>query len=292
MYSPAALPSTTRAAPAKNRMLSTVNSTSKSAVPFGLPTFACSRLERVSASPSMASAKANSAFDRSCGVDCDQLSKAARAAATARSTSEASPFGTCAISSSVAGLITAIVSPEAASVRSPSMNICGRVAVSVMVGPRRQVMRGRGRSEPPIPPILRAVAPDSTTRRRASAPDGSEPAIRCTRGDEQQVRQPIQVRQHVGIRQLPGIGERDRPALGTSHRRSSEVERCAGHRLAGDDELGRLLDELLERIDLPLERGRPSPRSPARRRRSGGRVDRHASRARRRRRRARAEGGG
>jgi hypothetical protein len=122
-YSPAALPSTTRAAPAKKRTLSTVNSTSKSAVPFGLPTFACSRLDSVSASPSIASARAWSAVDRSCGVVADQVANASRAAATARSTSAASPFGTSAIVSSVAGLMTAVVSPLAASAHSPLMNI-------------------------------------------------------------------------------------------------------------------------------------------------------------------------
>ena len=143
-YSPAALPSTTRAAPAKKRTLSTVNSTSKSAVPFGLPTFACSRADRVSASFSIASANAWSALERSWGVDCDHVSNARRAAPTARSTSDASPFGTWAISSSVAGLMTASVSPEAASVHAPSMNIWWRVAVSVMRARSSMSERARG----------------------------------------------------------------------------------------------------------------------------------------------------
>lgn len=131
-YSPAALPSTTRAAPAKKRTLSTVNSTSKSATPFGFPTFCCSRLDSVSASPSIASANLWSAVARSAGVVCDQVAKAARAAATARSTSATSPFGTWAISCSVAGLMTGAVSPLPASAQSPSMNIWRRVAVMVM----------------------------------------------------------------------------------------------------------------------------------------------------------------
>ena len=145
-YSPAALPSTTRAAPAKKRTLSTVNSTSKSAVPFGLPTFCCSRSESVSVSFSIASAKAYNAFDRSCGVDCDQVSNAARAAATARSTSEASPLGTCAISSSVAGLMTEAVSPLAASAHPPSMNICWRGAVRVMARSDLEEVQAMGAS--------------------------------------------------------------------------------------------------------------------------------------------------
>ena len=70
---------------------------------------------------------------RSPGVVCDQSSNAARAAATALSTSASVPLGTSAIVSSVAGLITGMVSAVDASAHSPSMNMRRRgVAVSVM----------------------------------------------------------------------------------------------------------------------------------------------------------------
>ena len=131
VYSPAALPSTTRAAPAKKRRLSTLNSTSKSATPLGLPTFCCSSFdssaawlldrvgERVEHRAALAGRRLGPALEGSAGgvdgaVDVSLVA-----------------FGTSAITSSVAGLITSIVSPLAASAQSPSMNIWLRVAAIV-----------------------------------------------------------------------------------------------------------------------------------------------------------------
>ena len=145
-YSPAALPSTTRAAPAKKRTLSIVNSRSKSATPFGLPTLALSRLESSAALALITSANLCSAVERSAGVVRDQLSKAALAASTARSTSASPPLGTSAITSSVAGLMTWVVSPPAASDQSPLMNIRKREAVTVMASPRLAGGRRRCRA--------------------------------------------------------------------------------------------------------------------------------------------------
>ena len=132
VYSPAALPSTTRAAPAKKRRLSTLNSTSKSATPLGLPTFADSSLDSSGAASSILAAHFQSIALRSPGVVCDHSPNASRAAATARSMSASVPFGTSSIVSSVAGFMTGVVSPSAASDQSPLMNMRRRVAVRVM----------------------------------------------------------------------------------------------------------------------------------------------------------------
>ena len=121
-YSPAALPSRLRAAPAKKRRLSAMNgiSSSKNAL-RGLPASADSRSASTSAFSSIASASLSSAVDRSPGVVVDQPSNAARAAATARSTSSEEESGACAMTSPVEGLITSSVAPSAASANSPLM---------------------------------------------------------------------------------------------------------------------------------------------------------------------------
>ena len=94
MYSPAAWPSITRAAPAKKRRLSaTTGSSSSSVVWYGLPTFSDSMRASSSAFSSIASAIFSSASARSRGVACDQPSNALRAAATAASTSSWLDFG-------------------------------------------------------------------------------------------------------------------------------------------------------------------------------------------------------
>src|SRR5688500_3945132 len=123
VYSPVAFPSTTRAAPAKKRRLSTEKSMSKSATPLGLPTLADSSADRSAFADSILAAQSSSILLRSPGVVCDHSSNAARADVTALSTSASLPLGTCAISSSVAGLTTGVVSPDDASVQSPLMNI-------------------------------------------------------------------------------------------------------------------------------------------------------------------------
>ena len=89
MYSLAALPSITRAAPAKKRRLSTVTGISSIAAATGLPAFFDSRRPSSSARASSPSASFRRARLRSAGVVCCQVSKAVAAASTARSTSSA-----------------------------------------------------------------------------------------------------------------------------------------------------------------------------------------------------------
>src|SRR5919204_6726247 len=124
MYSPVDLPSSTRAAPAKKRRLSTHTGISSFAYESGLPTFRDSSSASSSACSSIRSASFSSSSARSAGVESSHAGSAAFAAATARSTSSAPQRGTSAITSSVAGLMTSIVSPEAASTHSPPMNTC------------------------------------------------------------------------------------------------------------------------------------------------------------------------
>ena len=82
MYSPADLPSSTRAAPAKNRIWSTIGPISSLCVSAtGLPVFCVSAATRSSALASTASAIRIRAFCRSLGVASRQVSKAADAAA-------------------------------------------------------------------------------------------------------------------------------------------------------------------------------------------------------------------
>ena len=73
MYSPADLPSSTRAAPAKNRKWSELGGSSSEAVrPIGLPVSRHSTRVISSARASIASAILSSASERSCGVVCPQ----------------------------------------------------------------------------------------------------------------------------------------------------------------------------------------------------------------------------
>ena len=94
MYSPEDLPSSTRAAPAKNRIWSTMGGISSLRVnPTGLPVFSLSIATSSSALPSMTSASLSSAPCRSLGVDQRHFAKAAPAALNAWSTSTAEEFG-------------------------------------------------------------------------------------------------------------------------------------------------------------------------------------------------------
>ncbi len=94
MYSPADLPSSRRAAPAKNRKWSELGGSSSDAVsPSGLPVSLLSTRTISSARASMASAMWSRARARSWGVALPQPSKAASAAAYARSTSSAPDMG-------------------------------------------------------------------------------------------------------------------------------------------------------------------------------------------------------
>ena len=119
MYSPADLPSRTRAAPAKKRMLSEATGISSFADPSGLPTFCDSSSASSSACWSSASASFSSISARSPGVVSSHSGRAFFAACTARSTSSALERGTSAIVSPVAGFSTSMVSPPAASTHSP-----------------------------------------------------------------------------------------------------------------------------------------------------------------------------
>ena len=88
MYSPAARPSSMRAAPAKKRIWSTMGGISSDLVrPVGLPVFSTSAAISSSARSSKASAILRRAFWRSAGVWSRQPGKAAAAAAIAASTS-------------------------------------------------------------------------------------------------------------------------------------------------------------------------------------------------------------
>jgi hypothetical protein len=88
MYSPALSPSSTRAAPAKKRIWSTIGGISSLSVSArGLPVFSLSSAISSSARASTASAIRWSARLRSLGVLSRQLSKAVAAAAMAASTS-------------------------------------------------------------------------------------------------------------------------------------------------------------------------------------------------------------
>src|SRR5262245_61857671 len=124
MYSPALLPSSRRAAPAKKRRLSEQTGSSSRAYASGLPTLR----DSISASSSVCSSIRSASFSRisarSPGVVSSHSGSAAFAASIAASTSSAPQRGTSAITSSVAGFSTSIVSPEAASVHAPPTRIC------------------------------------------------------------------------------------------------------------------------------------------------------------------------
>src|SRR5690348_12069780 len=132
MYSPADLPSNTRAAPAKKRMLSAENGISSRDAISGFPTFTDSSWASSSACSSMMSAIRWRSSDRALGVRSDHSGHAAFATATARSTSSAEHEGTDAITSPVAGAITSIVSPVALSTNSPPIRTLYDVAVALI----------------------------------------------------------------------------------------------------------------------------------------------------------------
>src|SRR5215471_4653218 len=135
MYSPADLPSRLRAAPAKKRRLSAEKGISSREAMTGLPTFTDSSCASSSALSSSTPASACRSSERSFGVFSSQSGNAVWAASTARSTSSAPQRGTSAIVSPVAGAITSIVSPEAASANSPPIRILYSVAVVLMAPP-------------------------------------------------------------------------------------------------------------------------------------------------------------
>src|SRR5829696_10015870 len=168
-YSPAALPSSVLAAPAKKRRLSAENGISSPAIAIGLPTFCDSSLVSSSAFSSITSPSFSSSSIRSFGVLSAHSSYALRAAATARSTSSVLDRGTSAITSPVEGLRTSIVSPDAASTQSPPTRfLClftdtltgqpsarGMGASLARTRPRGQVRRRRSRRLWPLRPYGR-----------------------------------------------------------------------------------------------------------------------------------------
>src|SRR5215467_10051805 len=143
MYSPADLPSSSRAAPAKKRMLSAETGISSFAYESGLPTFFDSSSASSSAFSSIASASLRSASARSPGVVSSHSGSAFFAASTARSTSACVPLGTSAITSPVAGFSTSIVPPSIASTHSPPTKFLCCETVTLMAKPP-----GRIREQP------------------------------------------------------------------------------------------------------------------------------------------------
>ena len=97
MYSPADRPSSTRAAPAKNRSWSTIGGSSSLMVSAtGLPVLRHSAAASSAARASTASAIFSRARLRSAGVASRQVPKASAAARSAASTSSAEEMGACA----------------------------------------------------------------------------------------------------------------------------------------------------------------------------------------------------
>src|SRR3954468_10882002 len=126
-----------RAAPAKKRRLSTMNGISSSLnEPMGLPALSDSSSASSSVRASSASASRRRASARSAGVVAAHAGKAARAAATARSTSALVELGAWAISWPVAGFRTLVVPPSAASANSPSMKFRSETVAVVLMRPK------------------------------------------------------------------------------------------------------------------------------------------------------------
>ena len=120
MYMPPALPSSTRHAPAKNRIWShmTANSSSRKSC-FGLPQFLHSAFAINSLFASNASAIFKSIVWHSDGVVCLKDSKAFAAALMAASTSAAFDLGAVAKGAPVAGFTSTVVSVEALPTAAP-----------------------------------------------------------------------------------------------------------------------------------------------------------------------------
>ena len=157
-YSPAAGAFMVRAAPAKKRSSSTQIGSSSAASACGLPTLSDSSAASSAPWRSMVSASASSSSWRRPGVVSRHGIRAARAAATARSTSAAPPSGTRAMTSPVAGLRISRVAPSTASTSSPPTRLrCSRTAVALTPSPARVFARP-----------MWTPASLSTSRRRAT----------------------------------------------------------------------------------------------------------------------------
>ena len=115
MYSPAEVPSSTRAAPAKKRIWSTIGGiSSDSTSAFGLPVFSLSTATSCSARASIASAIFNSASWRSDGVVFPHDSNARSAAWQAASISCSEETADVANTSSVTGSTSSSSRPSSA----------------------------------------------------------------------------------------------------------------------------------------------------------------------------------
>ena len=147
-YSPAARPSSTRAAPAKNRIWSTIGgSSSDIVIAIGLPVFSHSAATISSPRASMASAMRSSARCRTDGVTSRHSSKARAAADIARSTSAASEIGAVAKTSPVLGSTSSLLRPAAVSTYSPSTKLRKRATGRSVGGGSSghdQLLRGDG----------------------------------------------------------------------------------------------------------------------------------------------------
>ena len=136
MYSPADLPSSTRAAPAKKRIWSHIGGISSDAVSSrGLPVFCDSTATSSSARSSIASAIRSSARWRSLGVESRHVSNAVAADWNAASMSAWPDTGALANTSPVVGSTSSAVRPSAAATRAPLMKLVISVVCVLIASP-------------------------------------------------------------------------------------------------------------------------------------------------------------
>lgn len=132
MYSPADLPSNNLAAPAKNRIWSTIGGISSAIVTWlGLPVLRPSASTSACAFFSTSSAKSSIAFCRCDGVVRFQSLNAFDAAEYALSMSASLDTGAVPYSSPVAGSTSAIVAPLTESTDSPPMKFWTRALSAI-----------------------------------------------------------------------------------------------------------------------------------------------------------------
>src|SRR4030095_3873558 len=162
MYSAVALPSSTRAAPAKKRIWSPMGPISSDKVrEYGLPVFSDSMPTSSSASASIRSASFNRKRWRSLGVVHRYVSNAAPAAWKAASMSAGPELGEVAYTSPVEGLMMSNVSPDAAGRSSPSMML-EKTCLSAMAVPFQPLLVRKSHHRPACswwlwPPLLDVV---------------------------------------------------------------------------------------------------------------------------------------
>src|SRR5579862_116479 len=167
MYSAAARPSSSRAAPAKNRIWSTIGGISSDIVrPKGLPVFSHSARTSSSARVSMVSAMRMRAKLRSEGVVRRHEVNASRAERRAKSTSSAFDTGARAKASPVLGSITAAAVPLFASTKLPPTKLrSSRTSTNITEPPPRD--------KDPEGPGVMVMATSSAARHIGSEADVS-----------------------------------------------------------------------------------------------------------------------